>query len=154
MARIIFSILFLVALAVLIVMNVGTATSVNVFGWKVEELSVTVVALVSFVAGVIYSFVFYLISYLERGRKDRLARRKQKLKNQELELKTREQEVGDLAQESKRQLETAKNVADPVPLQPRAGVLANLFGKRRTQETETIIEPSAPLESTRRRKKR
>ena len=121
MARIIFSIIFLVALAILIVMNVGSSTSVNVFGWKVEELSVTVVAIVSFVAGVIYSFVFYLISYLERGRKDRLAKRKQKLKNQELELKTREQEVGELAQESKKKLETAATMADPVPLQPRAG---------------------------------
>ena len=98
MARIVFSIIFLVAVAILIVMNIGSAAPINVFGWKIEELSVTVVALVSFVAGVIYSFVFYLISYLERGRRERMARRKKKLKDQEVELKTREQQAGDLAQ--------------------------------------------------------
>ena len=154
MARIVFSIVFLVALAILIIMNIGNAASVNVFGWKVADLSVTVVAIVSFVAGVLYSFVFYLISYLERGRKDRLTKKKQKLKNQEQELKTREQEVGDLAQQSKRQLETAKTMSLPEPAQARGGPLASLFGRRKSRDTESTTGAASAGESPAPRKKR
>ncbi|MBU8912445.1 MAG: LapA family protein [Spirochaetales bacterium] len=139
MARIIFSIIFLVAVAILIVMNIGSAAPVNVFGWKIEELSVTVVALVSFVAGVIYSFVFYLISYLERGTRERMAKRKKKLKDQEVELKTREQEVGDLAQ---RMQEPAR--------QPRSsgtrGALAGLFGRGSSAEEAGPAPAEEPAE--------
>ena len=144
MARIIFSVLFLVAVAVLIVMNIGSAAPINVFGWKIEELSVTVVALVSFVAGVIYSFIFYLISYLERGRRDRMARRKKKLKDQATELKTREQEIGDLAQESRDRLETAQKLEEPAST-PRSsgarGALTGLFGRGRSA-TEAAATPA------------
>ena len=139
MARIVFSIIFLVAVAILIVMNIGSAAPVNVFGWKIEELSVTVVALVSFVAGVIYSFVFYLISYLERGRRERLAKRKKKLKDQEVELKTREQEVGDLAQK----------MQEPAQ-QPRSsgarGALAGLFGRGSSAKEAAPAPAEEPAE--------
>ena len=151
MARIILSILFLIVLVILIVMNVGSVASVNVFGWVVEELSVTVVGLVSFVAGVIYSFIFYLMSYLERGRRDRLAKKKKKLKDQEADLKSREQEVDDLAQESKRQMKSVRAIEEP----SREGPLSNLFGKarrRREPATETIDQPTE--ESTTKPKKK
>lgn len=138
MARIIFSVIFLVTVAILIVMNIGSAAPVNVFGWKIDELSVTVVALVSFVAGVIYSFIFYLISYLERGRRGRLARKKQQLKDQAAELKTREQEVDELAQESRQQLENAQKMQEPVSTAHPGGVggaLTGLFGRRKREKT-------------------
>jgi uncharacterized integral membrane protein len=147
MARIIFSVVFLVAVAILIVMNIGSSAPVNVFGWKIDELSVTVVALVSFVAGVIYSFVFYLISYLERGRRDRLTRRKKKLQDQAAELKTREQEVGDLAQESRQQLETAQKMQEPAgspnPGGAR-GAMAGLFGRRKGEKTRGKVTKREP----------
>ena len=137
MFRIIVTVIFLIAITILIVMNVGSTSDVNVFGWKLEQLSVAVVAIVSFVAGVIYSFVFYLISYLERGRRERLAKRKKKLKDQATDLKNREQEVGDLAQESRQQLETAQKMQEPAgtPNPGRARrAMAGLFGSRKSEK--------------------
>ncbi len=142
MFRIIVTVIFLIAITILIVMNVGSTSDVNVFGWKLEQLSVAVVAIVSFVAGVIYSFVFYLISYLERGRRERLAKRKKKLKDQATDLKNREQEVGDLAEESRQQLETAKKMQEPVDT-PNAGrarrAMAGLFGSRKSDKTRANV---------------
>ncbi len=135
MARIIFSVIFLVALVILIVMNVGASTSVNIFGWKIDELSVTVVGLVSFVAGVIYSFIFYLMSYLERGRRDRLAKRKKKLKDQAAELKTREREMAPPRQAG------------------TGGTPTGLFGRRRsTSEAVATPDDETPETSTGARK--
>jgi uncharacterized integral membrane protein len=122
MARIIITVIFLIAIAILIILNIGSGAPVNLFGWKVEEMPVSVVAIISFVAGVLYSFIFYLMSYIERGRRDRLAKRKMRLRNQEAELKTRQQEVGELAQETKKQIESARRSE---PTQPEAGAAAS-----------------------------
>ena len=99
-------------IAILIVMNVGAVADLNLFGWQVEALPVTAVAIVSFVAGVLYSFIFYVMSYLERGRRERLSKKKQKLKEQETQLKNREQEAGELAEESRRKIENAQAAQD------------------------------------------
>jgi len=135
MARIILTVVFLVVFAILIVMNAGAAATINLFGWQIEDLPVTVVAIVSFVGGVLYSFIFYVMAYLERGRKERLARKKQKLKDQESQLKTREQEAGELAEESKRRIENAQ--ASNAPPRETGGLLAGLFGRRRAEPSRS-----------------
>ncbi len=91
MGRIIFSIVSLIALAVIIVMNVGSETSFNLLGWQFEAVPVTVIAIVSFVVGALYSFIFYFSSYIARTRKAKLDSRKQKLKSQEESMKERTQ---------------------------------------------------------------
>jgi cell shape-determining protein MreC len=147
-ARIILTIVFLVALAVLIILNIGATAAVNVFGWTIEELSVTVVALVGFVAGVLYSFIFYFMSYIERGRRERLARRKQKLKNQEEELKSREQKAGELESESRRRLEASSAALTPDATRQQQGLFSGLFGRRQKdpveRSTETAESPAEP----------
>lgn len=90
MGRIIFSILSLIALAVIIVMNAGTIGSFNVFGWEFEEVPIVVIAIISFVLGAVYSFIFYITSYLARNRKEKLAMQKQRLKSQEETIKTKD----------------------------------------------------------------
>lgn len=145
MARIILSIIFLVVIAILIVMNLGAVADVNLFGWQVEELPVTAVAIVSFVAGVLYSFIFYVMSYLERGRRDRLAKKKQKLKEQETQLKNREQQAGELAEESRRQIENANAAISP-PRESR-GLLSSLFGGRRGAKKSPAVPPESDEES-------
>lgn len=141
MFRIIITVVFLIAFAVLIVLNIGATADVNVFGWKTEALSVPVVAIVSFVAGVVYSFVFYLLSYLERGRRERLEKKKKKLKTQAAELKTREQEVDGLAEESRQQLESARR-REAAPEGPQRGLLSGLFGRGRAPaESEPKVTP-------------
>ncbi|MFW6313665.1 MAG: lipopolysaccharide assembly protein LapA domain-containing protein [Spirochaetota bacterium] len=90
MGRIIFSILSLIALAVIIVMNAGTIGSFNVFGWEFEEVPIIVIAIISFVLGALYSFIFYITSYFARSRKEKLAMQKQRLKSQEETIKTKD----------------------------------------------------------------
>jgi uncharacterized integral membrane protein len=134
MARIIITVIFLIAIAVLIILNVGANAAVNIFGWKVEEMPVAAIAIVSFVAGVVYSFIFYLMSYFERGRRERLERKKKKLKDQEADLKTRESEVGELASETRKQLETVRKNSPDSPDQAKreeTGLLRGLFGRKK-----------------------
>lgn len=90
MGRIIFSIVSLVALAVIIVMNAGTSTAFNLFGWQVESVPVVVVAIVSFVVGAVYSFVFYVAGYFARTRKEKLAMQKRQLKTQQETIKSKD----------------------------------------------------------------
>lgn len=138
MARIIITVIFLIAIAVLIILNIGSNAPVNVFGWKVQEMPVSVVAIVSFVAGVVYSFIFYLVSYIERGRRERLERKKKRLKSQEAELKSREQEVDELAAQSKKQMASAQKTQESASSALAAsrssgsspGFLSKLFGRK------------------------
>jgi uncharacterized integral membrane protein len=91
MGRILFSIVSLVVLSIVIVMNAGLTTGFNLLGWQFEDVPVVVIAIVSFVAGAIYSFVFYLSSYLSRSRKEKLAMQKERLKSQEQSMKTKDE---------------------------------------------------------------
>ncbi len=91
MGRIILSIVSLIVLAVIIVMNVGSEASFNLLGWQIEAVPVTVIAIVSFVVGALYSFIFYFLSYIARTRKAKLDSRRKKLKSQETSMKERKQ---------------------------------------------------------------
>jgi uncharacterized integral membrane protein len=154
MFRIIITVLFLIAIAILIVMNIGSAADVNVFGWKIEQLPVTVAAIVSFVGGVVYSFIFYVLSYLERGRRERLEKKKKKLRDQAASLKTREQEVDDLADESKQQLETARKLQAPPPQPVMRSALSNLFGRGKSREEAVVPAAKEPAEKPKSRSKK
>lgn len=145
MGRIIFSILSLVALAVVIVMNAGASTDFNLLGWQIESVPVTVIAIGSFVLGVLYSFLFYVANYLAKGRRERLAARRQKIKTQEQEirskdasLKKREKSVTALA-ESTAKAAAASPSGAPMIAAPQAdeagrdgkpGLLGGIFGRK------------------------
>jgi uncharacterized integral membrane protein len=88
MGRIIFSIISLIALAVIIVMNAGTNVPFNLFGWQFEDVPISAVAIVSFVLGALYSFIFYAASYLARHQKTKIQTRKKKLDTQEQSIKS------------------------------------------------------------------
>ena len=137
MGRIIFSILSLIALAVIIVMNVGAQSDFNLLGWQLEAVPVTAIAIASFVLGVLYSFIFYLASYLAKGRRERLAAKRQKLKTQEQQIKTRD---ADFKQREK-QVTALVEQESPTPARhaPRRG-LAGLFGLRRAPEEGTASQ--------------
>jgi len=90
MGRIVFSIISLIVLAVIIVMNAGTTGAFNLFGYQFDEVPIIVIAIVSFVLGAIYSFIFYISSYLARTRREKLAMQKQRLKTQEQTIKSKD----------------------------------------------------------------
>lgn len=126
MGRIIFSIVSLVALAVIIVMNSGSVAAFNLFGWQLDGLPVTVIAIVSFVIGVLYSFIFYVASYFARTRKAKLASRNKDLKERERQVKAVESEAA-----SER---AALALADGSEGARRTGFLSRILPRKSTGE--------------------
>jgi flagellar biosynthesis/type III secretory pathway M-ring protein FliF/YscJ len=64
-------------------MNAQFNTSFNLFGLKIEELPVIAVVLASFVAGIVFSFIVYIMNYLHRTRKTKVSEREKKVKSKE-----------------------------------------------------------------------
>ena len=62
MTRLVFSIIFLVVLAVFIAFNAQYTTDINLFGYRLEAVPTVAVVLLTLVAGVVYSFGLYLIN--------------------------------------------------------------------------------------------
>jgi uncharacterized integral membrane protein len=97
MIRIIISIVLLVLLAVLVSMNLGFTTSVNLFGAQFAKISVVTVAAISFALGILYSLIIYAGRYLHHRAKQGLAVRDKGLAAREQMLASRE-EAAELAQ--------------------------------------------------------
>ncbi len=93
MVRLIFSILFLIILAVFIAFNAQYTTSINLFSYKMETVPVVAVVLLTLVTGVLYSFGLYLITYFSRIRVDREKNLKRKNQEKARELKEQEKEI-------------------------------------------------------------
>lgn len=93
MSRLIMSMLMLVVLAIVVGYNASSTTPFAVPGLRLEDASVVAIALVSFVLGVLYSFLLFLLSRFDRRRVERLKNRKKKLSEKEGELHQREEQV-------------------------------------------------------------
>jgi uncharacterized integral membrane protein len=90
MGRIVFSVILLVLLTVLIVMNLGPMTPVNLFGARFERIPVVAVAMLSFALGVVYSLFLYVGQYVHRSSRDRLAKRHREVEERERRLAAQE----------------------------------------------------------------
>jgi len=86
MGRIIFSVCILVLLTVLIVMNLGPTTPVNLFGARFDKVPVVAIALISFAVGVVYSLFLYIGQSLQKSSRDRLAQRHRDVEERERKL--------------------------------------------------------------------
>ncbi|MBE3065001.1 MAG: LapA family protein [Acidobacteria bacterium] len=90
MARIIITVILVVVLAVLVSMNLGFTTSVNLFGTRFDNVSVVAVAALSFAVGVVYSLLIYIGRFLHRRAKHGLASRDRDLTERERDLANRQ----------------------------------------------------------------
>jgi uncharacterized membrane protein YciS (DUF1049 family) len=90
MIRIIISVVLLVLLAVLVSMNLGFTTSINLFGAHFEKISVVTVAAMSFALGILYSLIIYAGRYLHLRAKHGLAARDKGITERERRLAGRE----------------------------------------------------------------
>ena len=92
MARLIFTIILFIILAIFIALNAQYITTVNFFSYVVENVSVAAVVTVTLAVGVVYSFTLYLSSFFAKSRAMRLKnqRRKNKVKADELAAKAKE----------------------------------------------------------------
>lgn len=99
MIRLIVNIVLLVVLAVFIALNGTFRTDVNIFGWKLVDVSVVAVMIISLAVGVIYSFFFYLSNYLTKISKQKLKEKSRFTKVKEKELKEREDNLEFIEEE-------------------------------------------------------
>lgn len=90
MVRIILSIVSLIFLSWIIALNVGTSTDFNLFGKVFEDVSVVVIAFLSFVLGIIYSFGYYVYGRIRKAGNSKFRKKKDELKTKEKKLKVKE----------------------------------------------------------------
>lgn len=90
MGRIIVTVILVVVLAVIVSLNLGFTTSVNLFGTRCDNVSVVAVAALSFALGVVYSLFIYFGRFLHRRAKRGLADRNRDLTERERELVNRQ----------------------------------------------------------------
>jgi uncharacterized integral membrane protein len=98
MGRVIFSVVLLVLLTVLIVMNLGPTTPVNLFGAKFANIPVVAVAMLSFVLGVVYSLFLYVGQYIHRSSRERLAKRHRDVEERERKLAAAQEQADQTPQ--------------------------------------------------------
>jgi uncharacterized integral membrane protein len=90
MGRIVFSVILLVLITMLIVLNLGPTTTVNLFGVTLQDVPLVAVAMLSFALGVVYSFVLYAGQYFHRKSLQRLEKRNRDMEERERKLATTE----------------------------------------------------------------
>jgi len=93
MIRLIINILTLVVLAVFVAMNVAYKTSINLFGYRYDDISTVAVILIALVAGVLYSFLFYLLTFISKSEKVKIRNKHKNTKLKEKELKDKEKNL-------------------------------------------------------------
>ena len=122
MIRLIISILTLLVLTVFIIMNVSYTTSINLFGYKFEQIPIIVVILISIATGIIYSFFYYFLTYLAKTRRSKIKSQDQKSKQKVKELKDKEKHI---------QKKIKEGVKNALPDKPGAAEsLENESGKK------------------------
>ncbi len=132
MIRLVFSILLFIILAVFVALNAQNTTTVDLFGARLEAVSVAAVATIAMAVGVVYSFVLYLFNYLARLRTERLKNQKIKNKRQAEELKDKEKE-----------LQSAADEPGPQASPPAPGGGKRTFPFKRRARNDVPEEPSS-----------
>lgn len=113
MLRLILHIVLLAVLAVFVAMNMPYKTSINLFGYMFEDISTVAVVLISLIAGVVYSFIYYILSYFRKSGIKRAKKREEKTKDRQKELKEKENLLKTQTQENGKG--TKEQEASPAP---------------------------------------
>ena len=115
MIRLIINIAVLIILAIFIALNVSYETSINLFGFKYDNISTVAVIIISLVSGVLYSFVYYLLTYISKSEKLKIRNKSKQAKIKEKELKNKEKNIHKAIEEGVK--ESIPNNVDPVELE-------------------------------------
>jgi uncharacterized membrane protein len=99
MMRLLFHLILLAVVAIFVALNVSYTTSINLFGYRIAHISTVAVVLISLIAGVLYSFIYYALSYIRKSGVQRAKRREEKTKDREKELKEREKLIEKTGEE-------------------------------------------------------
>ena len=132
MTRLIVSIVFFIILAVFTAMNVGFTTSINLFGYKIAEVSVVAVSISAMAVGILYSFALYLSNFLARSKATKVKRARVDAKAKEKELAAKEQTIREaLGDEGRTTKEPSSEVNDAVIGEAAAGNAVPTPGKKK-----------------------
>jgi hypothetical protein len=93
MVRIVVSVILLVALAFLVISNQGVNAAINLFGARIEGVSVVAIALFSFAVGVVYSLFLYVAQFMHGRKKKALEARHKEVTERERAVTEREEEA-------------------------------------------------------------
>ena len=115
MIRLIINICTLIVLAVFIALNVSYETSINLFGFKYDNISTVAVIIIALVSGVLYSFVYYLLTYISKSEKLKIRNKSKQAKLKEKELKDKEKNIHKAIEEGVK--ESIPDKEDPVELE-------------------------------------
>ncbi len=115
MIRLIINIVALIILAIFIALNVSYETSINLFGFKYENISTVAVIIISLVSGVLYSFFYYLLTYISKSEKLKIRNKHKQTKLKEKELKDKEKNIHKAIEEGVK--ESIPSKEDPVELE-------------------------------------
>jgi uncharacterized integral membrane protein len=96
MANLVVHVLFLIVLAVLIGLNVSHQTTINLFGTELQNISVIVVILLSFVIGVLYALLAVAANSVIRRRRGKQQDRAMQNREREKKLNEREKDLEDI----------------------------------------------------------
>lgn len=116
MIRLIINITALIVLAIFIAMNVSYETSINLFGFKYDNISTVAVIIISIVSGVLYSFFYYLLTFISKSEKIKTKTRHKQSKIKEKELKNKEKNINKAIEEGVK--ESLPNGTDNTDLEP------------------------------------
>jgi H+/gluconate symporter-like permease len=138
MIRLIFHIVLLAVVAAFVALNVSHTTTVNLFSLKYTGVSTATVVLIAFIAGIVYSFILYLMHYFRNSGRKKLKEQKQQFKDKEKELKAKESEL------TKKGDKGTQAAADTGALQGASGQekdsgggVLPLFSKRKKRGTKS-----------------
>ena len=115
MIRLIINIFTLLVVAVFIAMNVSYETSINLFGYKYDNISTVAVIIVALVSGVLYSFFYYFLTFISKSEKLKTRNKSKQAKLKEKELKSKEKNINKAIEEGVK--ESIPNKEDPVELE-------------------------------------
>jgi len=93
MVRLILNIVLFILLAVFVAINMPYTTTINLFGYLMEDISTVAVVLITLAAGIVYSFVTYFVNFLIRKRRERSRKSRQQTQEKEKQLQKKEKDL-------------------------------------------------------------
>lgn len=92
MIRLILNIILFILLAVFVAINMPYTTTINLYGYVLEDISTVAVILITLAAGIVYSFVTYFVNYLIKRRREKAKKTKQQTQEKQKELQKKEKD--------------------------------------------------------------
>jgi uncharacterized integral membrane protein len=139
MVRIILSIIFIIVIVLFVSFNVRNTTSLSFFGRPIEDVSVVSVALISFVIGILYSFIFYVASYFSKLRRGRLKAQEQLTRIKGKEIKEKEKKL-----EKSGQQQAAASERAPAGKGDKSGGITSVFSRKGKAKDQEPPAPESP----------